>query len=329
MENTDIDEAWTILGRHSTEVENMSLVKLDVVTSNGNLYLGKTHDNIKYLLIPIGDISDVPSDQKWRSISLRQVQVSISGIDLKFLELSCEDLTLMDIFFELVKSVVSAITSKPNQAVGVCRKVLSRWRELLAGLPTLFTEEAAIGLFGELYYLLKIAKINPQAAVRCWVGPTGARHDFDFGQISLEVKSTKQIEGRFVEINGVLQLLPQSECELFLGFLHLEQKNDGDSISDLINSAIELGADREAIFHLAGMTGWTAESDSHRFRKLGEKIYCVDNKFPRIVPESFVERNLPEGVLRLKYQLDLSGPTPLALDQQENNIIIARMANAQ
>jgi hypothetical protein len=75
--------------------------------------------------------------------------------------------------------------------------------------------ERQIGLVGELLFLRLMWGRKGMAAVDAWLGPFGEPHDFRIGKREFEVKATTSTQ-RTHTINGLEQLVPSDECDLFL-----------------------------------------------------------------------------------------------------------------
>ena len=69
----------------------------------------------------------------------------------------------------------------------------------------IYPDAVRLGLLGELLVLRALMKSQGQSAANAWVGPNGEPHDFRFGAVELEVKSTTHTSRRHV-INGLAQL---------------------------------------------------------------------------------------------------------------------------
>jgi hypothetical protein len=189
--------------------------------------------------------------------------------------------------------------------------------------------DALAGLFGELWYLFKVVEHDPARRIQVWTGPTGARHDLTGSSIEMEVKTSRQREGRFVEIHGTHQLDSSTGVDLFLGFARVETDSSGATVEDLIRDLKEIGVDPIHLDQLVAQTGWNRQDEdlAARFVVVDHDIYAVDRLFPRIVAESFAIGAQPPGVLRLRYVVDLTGSTPPPLDLATANTVLKRLAS--
>ena len=159
---------------------------------------------------------------------------------------------------------------------------------------------------------------NPNA-VRCWLGPSGARHDFSISTLAVEVKSTLSRKRRFVEVHGHEQLEIPENGKLYLAVLKLEQiPGLGESLPELVESIVRLGGDRYTLLNLLAQVDVNllvpGKYKDLRFRLYENRIYEVKEEFPRIISNSFVSGTLPKGVIKLMYQIDLSTEPPEPLN---------------
>jgi hypothetical protein len=219
-----------------------------------------------------------------------------------------------------VLSLLQENLSRPDL---ICHQVLDRWRELLEHVSSnVLGMEKLIGLFGELWFLREMVQRHPKA-VGYWTGPKGSRHDFSIGAFAIEVKTTLSRHGRFIEIHGHQQLEPPEDGKLYLVVIKLEQVPAlGENLPELVESIIQSGGDRYTIFNLMAQIDTSLlqlnDYKDIRFRLYERRIYEVNDSFPRVISESFIGGTLPNGVLKLNYQIDLSNEVPEPLN---NNVV--------
>jgi hypothetical protein len=113
-------------------------------------------------------------------------------------------------------------------------EAVKTWRELLRGLGRM-SEEAELGLFGELLTLGLLAGRLGPSAVDHWTGPTHDPHDFRVRRNELEVKTTAR-SSRIHIINGLGQLTPSMDCRLYVVSWQLERAGPaaGETLAERI-----------------------------------------------------------------------------------------------
>ena len=145
-----------------------------------------------------------------------------------------------DVFEVLVNDVGERIALTPGQEEGVKTFIarLHVWQNFMRrhGVQGL-TNEAQIGLFGELTFLADhlIDRLPAHDSVNAWKGPTGGNQDFDIGERCVEVKTTTVIPPLSVNIVNMTQL-DESLVELLL-LCHTSlvlDGRDGESLPELV-----------------------------------------------------------------------------------------------
>lgn len=316
----DVQEMWYLLETSGPTADQLRVrevmsIELDV----GRILLGLDIQRRRHLLIPVAQNTRITSDRRSSGVQIVAHPLLDRDTLQPFVDLVCLKPHLQELFSILVNEILDLLkkdSSKPDQT---CRQVLDRWRELLEREPSgLLGIEKLVGLFGELWFLREMVKRNPNA-VRYWTGPRGSRHDFSVGTLAIEVKSTLSRRGRFVEIHGHEQLEPPEHGELYLTILKLEQVPAlGESLPELVESIVQQGGDRYTLLNLMAQVDvgllTLDEYKDIRFRLNENRIYEVKDDFPRITPNSFLDGTLPNGVIKLTYQIDLSTEPPIPLD---------------
>jgi hypothetical protein len=304
----------------------VKMASLGVVNDSGDLFAGRDGSGRLHLLVPVPLGAPVREDLRSRGVVIERNELVVGGIRRPFADVVCHEPALNDVFERLASEMVSRVADRPGDSVTVCQEVLSRWRELLERRRTALGADAVAGLFGELLTLSRIVGLDPARRVDVWTGPMGAKHDFSSSGTAAEVKTTRRREGRFVEIHGVEQLQPVGLEELFLVFIRIESKPEGRTVGELIASLKQTGVDGPRLDRLVTQTGWEAAADDERLSVVEQRIYRVDEGFPRIVASSFAAGGLPAGVLRLRYEVDLTGLSPAPMDTASSEKVFFRLA---
>lgn len=177
------------------------------------------------------------------------------------------------------------------------------WKEWRLLIGNAITEKRTYAVLAELLvykYLLKQGK-----SVK-WSGPNGSSHDLVCTDEEYEVKSTISRYDKLIHIAGQFQL--QTDKPLNLAFLRFEKNNNGICIDDIVDGLVaDFGEIREDIEGKLNMQGYgIGTSARHERYLLHEALeYKVDNSFPKIIPQSFVDGNVPKGVEHIEYDVNL------------------------
>ena len=141
-----------------------------------------------------------------------------------------------------------------------------------------------------------------------WGGPEASSHDLICQDSEIEVKSTLKRYESIIHVSGQFQLQDNAN-QLYLYFCRFEKNSNGTCIDAMVKNLVNIYDQPEAeINSKLARLGYVAGNSSRRERYTLHEIrkYEVDDRFPKIVPESFRENRLPEGIVQLSYDVDLS-----------------------
>lgn len=235
------------------------------------------------------------------------------------LDVKSTDKSLTPTFLSLVGEMLSRVDESGEACIDELLRVLSSWREALAREQRGLSRQRAIGLFGELVVLARLAKADPARAKAAWRGKDGYRHDF-FLRNALEVKTYTGSESPSVEIHGAHQLDPPVGAALHLLALRLEESADGETIDDLIARIDAYGLPRGFLFERSTAESPVVGDDEMRFIVADERLFRVTERFPGIRFSTLGERAFV-GVANLRYSLLLDA-CPDVMDASELNQVL-------
>ncbi len=202
-----------------------------------------------------------------------------------------------------------------------CKIVIERWRELLAkSHPRRLSEEKLKGIFGELWYLRELTDVDLNA-IDYWVGPQGDPHDFSNGKLDIEVKTTTK-KVRTFWINGINQLTPPEKGILYLNTMKLEKvKSGGENIPNIIKSLKKMGINHTKLLSLLIELGYSINDNKYyknfRYQIKENRVYVVDDNFPRITVNSFKGNILPKNVIDIVYEIDITSEPPIPISDKQ------------
>ena len=217
------------------------------------------------------------------------------------LDVKSTDSSLNPTFLSLVGEMLSRVDDSGSPCIDELLRVLSYWREALARERRGLSRQRAIGLFGELVVLSRMARIDPTRARAAWRGRDGYRHDF-FLTNALEVKSYAGSESPMVEIHGAHQLDPPVGGFLHLLALRLEESAEGRTIDELIDEIDSLGLPRGMLFERSSEDAPVVSDGTMRFVVASERLFAVTEKFPGLRYSTIGEAAF-EGIVGLRYSL--------------------------
>jgi hypothetical protein len=216
-------------------------------------------------------------------------------------------------FAAVAEDIITSMAAPGANPRAAIVGTLERWRSFWSVDPTGLSREAALGLFGELWFLSRW--IDPIAvAVARWQGPTGARHDFQWEAASVEVKTAATLAGPVVHfIENLDQLTDPVTGALYLFSLQVaDDALAANTLPGLVSRiALLLASDEMALrvfTERLGRSGYSpahAERYNRSLRIIAEDLFCVADGFPRLTRSSFPE-GLPPGIDRVSYCLSVA-----------------------
>ncbi|MBO8223114.1 PD-(D/E)XK motif protein [Prochlorococcus marinus str. XMU1401] len=236
--------------------------------------------------------------------------ISIEGIENKFIKVTCLDESLNYAFSILLSRIIQLLIdgSSPSSAtidsVNELRKLLSRSR---GPLPK---EEEIIGLTGELIFLFSLVE-KKQSLWKGWNGPFKASKDYTLSNIDVEFKASLQAGEPSITVNNLNQLEPVLGRSLYLFHSTLVKNPNGDiSVPRLIKKIIEKIDDKDDFNNTLFAAGYSSEHedlwDAFRFSVIEKSSYKVTNDFPRINQDSFINSSIPESITKIRYDIELN-----------------------
>lgn len=284
-------------------------------------------DGKRHLIIRLDpeDTTLVDSSSRGVTVVTRELYV-VGQTPSQFIDLACWDVNGHGAFDLIGGELAQGLARTDQPPALLCSRVLGKWRRFWGQIPKqVLSLEQQVGLFGELWFLAfwLIPQCGNEQAVTRWRGPFGARHDFEWVGKSVETKASTMSSGRIHRVNGIDQLAPPTNGDLYLFSIRLQ--SDGGSTNTL-NSLVErcrtlLAADPtvidrwEAALVTAGYSiAHVDEYERLHWRVADEFLYHVTGDFPRLVREH-LKNGLPQGVDRVSYDILLDGFSNFVVDQ--------------
>jgi hypothetical protein len=141
------------------------------------------------------------------------------------IEISTRTPVLFQEIYGFFVSVTDKIQLHGTDPFVALEETVDAWRELLKALATL-SEEAQLGLRGELYFLRMLASHLGDRALTAWAGPQRQPHDFRAGKSEFEVKTTRGVNHVHV-INGLGQLQASPGRSLYVFSMRMAPAGTG------------------------------------------------------------------------------------------------------
>lgn len=284
--------------------------------ADSDAVLAVDHDRRHHLLLPIAALDEGFTDHRSRGIIVGPRMLEVETQPARpFLDMCCSDRTANGAF-DLVANGLLDELDRQVGTIAAVQTALARWRRFWGLTPSegLSAEEMR-GLFGELWFLLVWLLPHGAAAVEHWLGPSGARNDFQWPGVAVEAKATGSVRGHVHHINGIDQLDPPEDGSLLLFSLRIREEpsavNSLVTVIAEIEEALEADPERLDLFdgRLVSVGYSSAHVERYRdihFRVIDERLYRVVDDFPRLSTASFAT-GLPVGIERVEYEANLEG----------------------
>jgi hypothetical protein len=305
---TDSDALWSELAV-PTEA-----VSARLHPESGVVWLGIDSSGRRHLLVSASGEDTGQYLLTTHGLSATTERLSIEGAapDV-WVDIVCLHESFSETFAALADDLVAETKNSPDDVLGGVRQTLRKWKWFWGVDSSGLSEEAALGIFGELWFLDRWAGLP--GAVESWLGPTGSRHDFVSPSVSVEVKATRvRADGPARHrIASLDQLADPESGDLYLFSLTVtpdtNAANSLPAMVELIRTRLRGHPDILELFdHRLADAGWTpaaAERHGQSFRVRAEELYRVDSEFPRLTDQSFPD-GLPPGVDNVTYTVDLA-----------------------
>lgn len=303
---------WAVLRAGDKEPSGLSIPtkSAGINAPAGAIRIALSDEGEARLLLPLADNEDPIRIIGAPALSVSVTQLSEHLKTRRFLDLICRVNKLEVVFAEVVDQIIGRIRVGASCTAAV-QSTIDEFRALLTSRdPSDAPREKVAGLLGELLLLDDLLQRSPEGW-RAWRGPEGARHDFVMGITAFEVKVTMKKGSSTITVNGLEQLCEPAGGNLFLQHYELEAASNGPiSIRTLGEMVLQRASDPTRVVALLAAAGCPSVDDDAwntvSFRLEGDRVYRVNEEFPRIISSSFADVKAPSGVSALSYCVDLS-----------------------
>jgi hypothetical protein len=331
MNPGELERAWQSLSTPdgAQKLEAASLFGEDV-------WVAIDHEGQRHLLLRVPDGTEAPSTTT-RGLRVTVARHQVSGHEpADYLDLVCLSDGLAATFTPVVADIgAEAGPVSPELRVGAVVAALGRWQWFWGVEADRLSEQDALGLLGELWFLHRWEG-GGVSAVEAWTGSTGSRHDFQWPERSVEVKATgRRADGAVVhKIQHLDQLSDPETGDLYLFSLRVVRDELAhNTLPDIVDRVTEgLKGDslaKEDLARKLGQRGYNPAFRRHHetpYRILGEHMYKVDSGFPRLTLESFTS-GLPPGIGNISYMLDMAACDDWLVATRPEDWIVDKLSN--
>ena len=281
------------------------------------VYLAVDGRGRRHLLIQVPDGTTPVIQRETRSLEVSTARFQVgANPEAVYVDLLCTDSAQYVTFSAIAQDLIRSLQNSAGPMRDSIINALARWRAFWSSKATGMSREDALGLFGELWFLRRwLGTLNAEV-IQCWQATAAARHDFQWSSASVEVKAaTTQTTGAPVHhIVSLDQLADPERGQLFLFSLQVcDDALAANTLHTLVNAISgDLQADFQALAMLndklaaRGYSPADRQSSARPLRILAERLYRVDDRFPRLTRRSFQPIGLPPGIVSMEYAVDLA-----------------------
>ena len=320
------DYLTSIWNSHNTEYRNQIMVrtKIDIV-ENVACYLctiSTTHQ--KVFTLTLADIKHIGKQFLKR---FKGVEIQILPFENRYeLVIILLETALEDIFILLINDIIEElqVVLTEQEAINAIHIKINEWRRLFERLSTEgLNSEQQVGLYGELFFIKRLMEsdINHDAIIQSWLGTSGSNHDFSFGKISIEIKTTRA-NYPTLKITNELQLDILGLDHLFVVLLAVDVREAlTDTLTSIIADIQYYLANNRSILNLFNQklqeVGYFKDHED-QYKKTSYHlrdyiIYKVTEGFPRI------DRAVlgTDSIFNVSYQINLAYCGNFQIDERE------------
>jgi hypothetical protein len=310
MNPEELDRAWQSL---ATPDSSQQLEAAPI--SGEDAWVAIDHEGQRHLLLRVPDGTEAPPTVT-RGLRVTVARHQVRGREPSdYLDLTCLSDGLAVTFTAVAADIgAEAGPASPDQRVAAVVAALGRWQWFWGIESDRLSEQDALGLFAELWFLHRWEG-GEGSAVQAWTASSGSRHDFQWSERSVEVKATgRRADGAVLHrIQHLDQLADPEQGDFYLFSLRVVRDELAhNTLPDIVDRVTEgLSGDALAKEDFAlklGQRGYSPAFRRHHetpYRILGEYMYSVAEGFPRLTSASFPS-GLPKGIGNVSYVLDMA-----------------------
>jgi hypothetical protein len=279
-------------------------LKLKFLEDGDTVYKLETKINDFYVIKDNGwygigidiDLDKTEYFEKFENVRLITKIKNFSKENHKLLELITNRADLIEEFSLVCFDFINKFDNeKVNE--NIIEKANKWWEEWKKLLGNVLESERDYDFLGELLALNYVLNEDTNATYS-----NLASHDIELPQYSIEVKTTTEKYNAEIHVNSQYQLENNTDMPLKLIFVRLEKSQIGYSINDVIKSLKLKNYDVNSLSRLEKIG---TSSINEKYRILEARLYNIDDKFPKITLNSLKNNELPKGIIKIEYIVDL------------------------
>jgi len=272
----------------------------DIIPNELNIKILGYYDHKKILHIAIE--SDVDS---FKSININGMSVLFENINTESqgsfgaIVFTCRSNSFKEYFIKIINEILQK--SHQNGSIeSNIPYVIDNWLYFLTlPIKNKLTPDQILGLVGELLSLESFCKlgVSVDSTINAWQGPFGAKRDFMFKNIEIEVKSSSKQIGHIHKINSLEQLSFEKDEKILVYSwnIYRDRSEKSPSIIDIVNrirdkyltTPSQLSEFNSRLYEVGLDVRDFNDYLGDRFQISSYFVCRVDKDFPKITLDSF------------------------------------------
>lgn len=290
-------------------------------------------DTFMHFLVPVIK----PDEQDLSSFRFKSLKANIRDINLvdvwsgSYIDMHASRESFdLGLFAAIADELILGLHSRES-VIDQLSTVATKWIRLLSSEE----EENAnrnqvIGLLGELLVLEAIIDAGKgELGLASWVGVDKARHDFEFSNLAVEVKSSSVLGQKTATIHGLEQLSAEKFTSLYLAHFQFEWDPKGFSLKSVYEQVrTKLNPNLQLKFDSKVATAGFDEkrislSTIYTFKLSASALFPVDESFPKIT-SAILENAVHESsrISRVEYVLNLTGLPSVDVSENMGEVLV-------
>lgn len=316
MITEELEEIWSEISSSSTS-EEISGRRLSGLPLDRPVYVGKDNIGLHHVLIGVPKNEDLIIQFHTRGLNVGISKFKIgSNEEANYVDLTCENPQQNSTFSAVSSDIIQSIRRTDRDIQTAVESALQRWKDFWSARTGGLGLEETLGIFGELWLILRWFPKVSNVSLGMWQRTEKSIHDFQCADFSIEVKTARSRGSAEPThyISSIDQLDAPLQGKLYLFSLQVtEDALSSNTLHHLVSLIMDkIGDDYIAFSSFKDKIlsrGYTFEDNgfpTKGFKILSERLYLIEEGFPKITRNSFVPKGIPDGIGDLHYSLDMN-----------------------
>ncbi len=280
-------------------IDTLNTLVKSIKLNEYNAYAVKTGGMIG-VAIPVADEHIIK--ERFNKVSIENLTFKIDDIDTKVVFLYTKEEKMNYNYGSLCLNFLSKEARQTILEDPL--KWFNEWKDLLGDSSK---KKTIYDFIGEMAVLLKLQSFGKKPV---WNSIEKGTFDISTDDKIYEVKTSKVKTYEAITIHNQFQLDVEGlNKDLYIAYVKVEDNNAGESLDSLAKQLIDAGYDKNVLENYLRDNGYY-EGKTERYKQFiihEIRLYKVDENFPSITKNSFVDGKIPNNVIKYEYTILLDG----------------------